>query len=87
MPGLADVLVLKRRDFCESPHLKKLQPEVSFMDHQVMCAGCGKLIDSFTAQSLDNGSPACAECVRREDEILDAQINYSILKNNSSDTD
>ena len=35
---------------------------------EIGCAVCGKLIDADNADYLDNGSPACPECVRYAEE-------------------
>ena len=38
------------------------------MSDYVQCPGCGKKIPVETADALENGSPACAECARAERE-------------------
>ena len=35
---------------------------------EIACAVCGKMIDADDAAYLDNGSPACPECVQYAEE-------------------
>ena len=38
------------------------------MQDKIQCPICGNMIDPNEADSLDNGSPACPECVKKEQE-------------------
>lgn len=33
------------------------------------CPFCGKVVPGFLTESLDNGSPACDECIAKEEAI------------------
>ena len=38
------------------------------MGDKIQCPICGKMIEPTEAESLNNGSPACPECVQKESE-------------------
>ena len=43
------------------------------MADQVMCAVCGNMLSADEYELLDNGSPACPECVAEEQRYEDAK--------------
>ncbi len=40
------------------------------MADQMVCPVCGRLFDSFDYRCLDNGNPACPECVAAEQKRM-----------------
>ena len=38
------------------------------MSDKIQCAVCGRMLSSDEYELLDNGSPACPECVAKEQE-------------------
>ena len=38
------------------------------MTDRIQCPICGKMIDPTKCDYLDNGSPACPECVQKEEK-------------------
>lgn len=43
------------------------------MDELMQCPVCGKMFPASEYETLDNGNPACPECVREEQKELEAR--------------